>query len=212
MQELEILDEEPINGPNIAVLMIAQHWKNYYEVAYRGDVYNPLMIRKDLLQKCKDWYWRRVLGKCHSFLTPTVTSVTPDYHHEILLINPVILSLYATQSTHTHPWTYEDTLVLQVCPHPHTDTHVVIRGHLCTYAYCLVPYCLSSHLLYCSASTALSSASLSLGILASFLMGQTSVHCISHSIHLLIHPYSLVLVIVYYYSVSIDDIIGKYSI
>jgi hypothetical protein len=53
----------------------------------------------------------------------TVTTVTPEYHHRILLAFPVILSLYATQSAYMHPWTYVDTLESRARPHPHTVTH-----------------------------------------------------------------------------------------
>ena len=77
------------------------------------------------------------------FSYATVTTVTPDRHHWILLDDPVILSLYATQSAHTHPWTYEDTLVLRARPHPHTVTHGYTCVPLHAYAYCLATYCLS---------------------------------------------------------------------
>jgi hypothetical protein len=85
-----------------------------------------------------------VHGCCLSqFPYATVTFVTPEYHHEIRLTFLVILSLYTTQSTHTHPWTYVDTLGSRAHPHPHTVTHDNICVHLCTYTYCLTPYCLS---------------------------------------------------------------------
>ena len=53
----------------------------------------------------------------------TVTTVTPEHHHEILLAFPVILSLYVTQSAHMRPWTYVDTLEPRARPHLHTVTH-----------------------------------------------------------------------------------------
>jgi hypothetical protein len=52
-------------------------------------------------------------------------------------------------------------------------------------------------------------ASLSLGILASFLMRQTSVHCISHSIQLLTHLSHFALVIRHLITQRTYDIIGR---
>jgi hypothetical protein len=52
-------------------------------------------------------------------------------------------------------------------------------------------------------------ASLSLGISASFLMGQTSVHCISHSIQLLTCLSHFVLVICHLITQRTHDIIGR---
>ena len=121
------------------------------------------------------------------FSHATVTTVTPDRHHQILLDDPVILSLYATQSAHVHPWTYEDTLVLQARPHPHMVTHGSTCVPLHAYAYCLATYCLSPQPHPRFTLRSLFLASLSLGNSASFLMGQTSVHSMTHSIHPLTH-------------------------
>jgi hypothetical protein len=52
-------------------------------------------------------------------------------------------------------------------------------------------------------------ASLSLGISASLLMGQTSMHCISHSIQLLTHLSHFVLVIRHFITQHTYDIIGR---
>jgi hypothetical protein len=68
--------------------------------------------------------WQQLLRHGLSqFPYATVTTVTPEQHHEILLAFPVILSLYATQSAHMRPWTYVDTLEPRARPHPHTVTH-----------------------------------------------------------------------------------------
>jgi hypothetical protein len=84
----------------------------------------------------------------------TVTTVTLEHHHKILLVLPVILSLHTTQSAHMCPWTYVDTLESRACPHLHMVTHEDTQVRLCTHAYCLAPYCLSPFPLHCSALTA----------------------------------------------------------
>jgi hypothetical protein len=151
-------------------------------------------------------------GSLSQFPYATVTLVTLEYHHEIPLTFLVILSLYTTQSAHTRPWTYVDTLESRACPHPHTVTHDSTCVHLCAYTYCLAPYCLPPSCSIVLPSQHSHHTSLSLGNLASFLMGQTSVHCISHSIHLLTHLSHSVLVICHLITQRTYDVIGRYSI
>jgi hypothetical protein len=139
----------------------------------------------------------------------TVTPVTPEYYHEILLTFPVILSLYTTQSAHTCPWTYVDTLESRACPHPHMVTCNGACVHLCAYTYCLAPYCLLPSRPIVLPSQHSHHTSLSLGNLASFLMGQTSVNCICHSIHLLTHLSHFVLVICHLITQRTYDVIGR---